>query len=289
MINNMNKTGTLTILGIIFLAFALTFVSAVTITDVSSSPAQAAPGEVVEVSINIENIHTFDIENINVRLDLSESPFAPYQSSSEQFLDELNDGDDEDFDFDIIVLPDTEPGIYKFPVEITYTKMGLISLTVNSQPELRVSLEDSVALIKGKENTISLRIVNSGLANAKFLYVRVNDISGIDVLSENEQYVGDVDSDDFDSIEYNVFIDAGTQNTVSFPVTLKYRDSTNKQFTEVKNVNLRVYSLEEAQRLGIVAKPSYTLFIGIGAVVLIYILYRIRKSYKKRKKMKEGR
>ena len=146
----------LIVLGIVLVVNILNIVSAVSITNVISSPAEIIPGQIADVSIEVENIFDYDVKNIRLKLDLTESPFAPYQSSSEKFLDELNDGDEEDFNFKLIVLPDTQSGIYKIPIQIMYsdnngtniTKNEVISLIVNSKPELKISIEDSV-IIKG--------------------------------------------------------------------------------------------------------------------------------------------
>ena len=116
------------------------------------------PGETAKISIEIENTLNADVSNVNVKLDLSELPFAPYQSSSESFSEEIKDGKDETFNFRIIALPTTSSGIYKIPVIITYldeddelkTDEGLISLIVNSNVELKVFSEDSV-LIRGRD------------------------------------------------------------------------------------------------------------------------------------------
>ena len=187
----MNSKNILLIL-LISLTF-ITFIDAVTIKDVSSLPNEIMPGEVATISIEVENIFENDVENLNVKIDLSEVPFAPYQSSSEEFLDELKDGDEETFTFKLIALPETSSGIYKIPVKINYdyeedniTKEELISLIVNSKPELKVSLEDSIILIKGKENEISLKIVNSGLGDSKFVYLKTSDIPGIKFLTNKE-------------------------------------------------------------------------------------------------------
>ena len=289
----MNKQITIIIGMLILLITGLSLLSAVSVKDVLSSPQEVAPGEVVDISIEIENIFSYEVYNLNVKLDLSEEdvPFAPYQSSSEEFIDELEDGDEEDFKFKLIVLPATASGIYKIPVEITYenmdgnssTKTDLISITVNSEPELKVSFEDTV-LIKGRENILSIKIVNSGLADVKFVYIQVKDVIGIRFFSEKEQYIGDIDSDDFDSVEYDVYINAGASNSIILPITLKFRDATNKEFTENKNVVLRTYSLKEAQDLGFVKKPGYTRYIVTLFLVLIYFGYRIRKRRKRKLK-----
>ncbi|MDP2628688.1 MAG: hypothetical protein Q8P15_02195 [Nanoarchaeota archaeon] len=291
-----NKKIFLTISAIFLVLTLLNFASAITIKDVESSPSEVAPGQRVDTTIRIENIFDYDVSNINVKMDLSTAPFAPHQSSSEKFLDALDSEEDEDFTFKLVALPETASGIYKIPVEITYedneginkSKKETISLVVNSNPELKISLDDSATLIKGQENEISIKIINSGLSDVKFVYLTISDSIGINFLSEKEQYIGDIDSDDFDTIRYSAYISKTSSNLINTPVVLKYKDSTNKDFLETKTLSLRVYSLEEAQNLGIVEKPSYTLYYILGAIVLIYLVYRWRKKRRLRK-LKEGR
>lgn len=305
-----SKTLLSIMLGILLVANIL-MVSAVTIKDVSSTPDEVEPGEVFDISIEIENTHYFNIEDIKVRLILTEEkgetnpltgiaetqgaevPFAPYQASSEKFLEDLESDKKEDFKFKLIVLPDTSTGVYKVGVEITYvdgegndySKDELISVIVNSKPELKVSLEDSIVLIKGQENTFSVRLVNSGLADVKFVYMNAREVSGMRYISEKEQYIGDVDSDDFDSVEFTVYIEEGASNSLHLPLNLKFRDATNKEFSQMKSVVLKVYTLEEARELGLVAKPSYKYQIIAGVVVVLYFGYR----YNKKRKMKRLR
>ncbi len=278
--------------------FGLTFlvlISAITIKDVSSSPEEIEPGEVSSVSIKIENILEDPVKNLNVKLDLSEVPFAPYQSSSEEFLEELDDGDEEKFTFKLIALPETASGIYKIPVLISYyygndneTKemVSLISLTVNSKPELKVSSEDSV-LIRGQDNEITIRVINSGLSDVKFVYVETSDSSGIKFLTNKEQYIGDINSDDFDSVNYKIRLDSDASDLINLPVILKYRDATNKEYIGTETIMLKTYSLKEAQTLGLVVKKSYTLYILIGILSGGYFTYRTIKKRRLKKKREE--
>lgn len=282
---------------ICILLISLTFISAISVTDVSSSPSEVSPGETVKVTLEIENIFTYDVSNLNVKLDLSEAnvPFAPYQSSSEKFLDELESGENEDFEFKLIVLPNTPTGIYKIPVEINYTygtanetgeKTELISITVNSEPELKVSLDDSSVLVRGQENTFSIKIVNFGLSDVKFVYIGINETSKMKIFSEKEQYIGDIDSDDFDSVKYTVYFEADAPNSISLPVTLKFRDSTNREFSETKYLTLKTYSLKEAQALGLIKKPNFIVYTILFVLVVGYIVYRILKKRKLKKDRK---
>ncbi|MCK5624599.1 hypothetical protein KAI04_02040 [Candidatus Pacearchaeota archaeon] len=287
----------LILLCMILISFS--FVTAVSITDVSSSPIEVVPGEIIDITLEIENIFNYDVTNLNVKLILSDAevPFAPYQSSSEKFLDNLDKGDEEDFKFKLITLPDTSTGIYKIPVEITYNyeddnltlpslKSELISVTVNSEPKLKVSLDDSIVLIKGKENTFRLKIINSGLSDAQFLYVTISNVSGLKFLNEKEQYLGDIDSDDFDNVEYNVIINEDASSSITFTVTLKFMDATNKEFIETTTLVLNTYSLKEAREIGIVDRPKITPYIVVFILIIGYIFYRIEKKRKLKKRKK---
>ena len=283
------KKQILTMTLVIFLS--LSFISAFSIKDVESSPEEVTPGQIIEVSIEIENIFSDDIENLIVKLDLSDEsiPFAPYQSSAEKFVEELEGGDEETLKFRLIALPSAQSGIYKIPVKTSYEnkeenvsikeEISLISLIVNSDVELKVFFEDSV-LIRGKENTFSIKIINSGFADVRFAYLTVHDVVGIRFISEREQYIGDIDSDDFDSVEYNAYIGPSASSLIKLPVTLKYRDATNKEFIEQKEISFKVYSLKEAQEFGLVQKSNYAIFLGAGVLVIFYIGYRIRKKRK---------
>jgi len=276
---------------------SLNLISAISITDVSSSPSEVAPGEIIDITIEIENIFDYDVTNLNVKLNLNEQeiPFAPYESSSEKFIEELDESDEEDFKFQLITLPETTTGIYKIPVEITYNyesinmtsqgkKSDLISITVNSEPELKIALDDSVVLIKGREEIFTLKVINSGLSDIKFLYVSVAETPNIKFLNEREQYLGDIDSDDFDNVDYDVLIGENAPNIITLPITLTFRDSTNKEFSENTNLILKTYSFQEAAELGLVERPKILIPVIIVLSVVGYIVYRILKKRKLKKK-----
>ena len=286
------------ILTICMVLISLSFVAAVSITDVTSTPEEVVPGEIVNIAIEIENIFEYDVLNLNVKLDLSsiDVPFAPYQSSSEKFLDELDKDDEEDLKFRLIVLPSTRTGIYKIPVEISYNykegnntlkgeKTELISVTVNSEPELKISLEDSIVLVRERENEFSIKIVNSGLSDVKFVYVTVNDAAGVRFISEKEQYIGDIDSDDFDSVDYTIYLKENTPSSINLLVNLRFKDATNKEFTESSNLVLKTYSLKEARELGLVKKPKIAPYIIVGILIIGFFVRR----YLKKRKLKKSR
>lgn len=276
--------------GIVLLIGVLSFISAVSITSVISTPSEVAPGEIVDLVIKLENTLENDIVNFRIKLDLANVPFAPYESSSEKFIDEISEGDKESFKFRLITVSSTPSGVYKIPVIIsykeneTYEQTETISLIVNSEPEVKILLDDTTGLIKGMKNELSVKIINSGLSDIKFAYLTVNNPAKIQFFSERESYIGDIDSDDFDSVDYNIFVSPDASSSIKFSVTLTFKDSANQLFTETEDLTLKTYSVKEAQSLGLINKPNYTIYIISVFGIIGFIIYRIRKKRKKRKK-----
>jgi hypothetical protein len=287
----MDKAKIIFLIAAFILAINILAASAVSIRGVTSNPSEVEPGGTASISISIENIFDYNVYSMDVNLDLSSVPFAPYQSSSEKFLDELDNGDKKTFNFNLIALPSASTGIYKIPVNISYendagnrsSKQEIVSITVNSAPKLTLSADSSSILIKGKENSLPVKIINSGLSDVKFLYLSLSDSGGIRILSANEQYLGDISSDDFDTATFSIYVNSNAFSSVNIPVTLKYLDSTNKEFTEVQQITVSTYSLDEAQKLGLVAKPNYFLYAIIPLILVIYLAYRFLKKRRLRK------
>ena len=280
----------LIIIGIIAVLL-INLASALTIDSVISSPAEIQPGERVNVELVIENNLGEDVEDVAVSLDLTNVPFAPYQSSSELSIDKIKDDNEEDLSFKLIADSDAKSGNYKLPVKIKYRinsenkeDSGLISLIVNAKPKLDVSVEDSV-LIKGKTADLKIKVTNSGLGEAKLLNIKLGNVLGIKMLSTDTVYIGSIDSDDFDTAIFRVIVSETAGSSIGLPLELSYTDSRNEQVKENKNIQARTYTENEAVKLGLVTKSrTATYIIGVIAIIVLYLIYRtIRKRLKKRK------
>lgn len=273
----------------IFIA-QLYLASALTISSVKSNPSEVQPGEKFALELKIENNLDKDVENVIVDLDLNEKiPFAPYQSSNEIRIEEIGEGDEEKVSFDLIAFSDAVSGTYTIPVHIKYnneTENFLVSVIINAKPKIDVSSEGSV-LIKGTSGKITLMIVNSGLGDAKFLSVSLSQVNGIDLTSPNRVYIGDIDSNDFDTADFNVFVSANAPSTISLPVELTYTDSRNNEVTENKIIIIKSYTQKEAISLGLINKNNTFLIIisVVGVLILFFIYRRIRKKARNKRNL----
>ena len=278
------------IFALIFIIAFMSLASAITISDVSTTPSSVAPGQTMTLKITLENNLNDDVTNLNVALDFSDPslPLAPYQSSSEQSIDELNRDDKETFDFKIISQPGAASGIYKIPVKISYLlndkleqKTGVVSVIVNSEPKITIASEG--ALVQGREMKITVQVINNGLSDVKLVSVEAQNPTNAIINPPLYNYIGSINSDDFDSVDYTIKPTSENAKSVSLSIVIKYKDAANKDYSDTKTITFPVYTQKDATSRGLITKSKTGTYIGVVVIlIIIYIFYRIRKSRKKR-------
>lgn len=283
----MKITNILILAVVLQLVLLTSLASAVTIKDISVSPSTVEPGKTASVRVSLENNFDEQIDNVQVAVDLTNVPIAP-KSSSSVFVEKIKSDKSDDFEFDISVNSDAEAGVYKFPVLIKYEfnnktiqEGSLVSLTVNAKPILDLSTDGF--LLANQKGTLTIKITNLGLAKARFLEANLGDSSGYQILSSKKNYIGDLNSNDFDSVSVSVF--ARNPGTVTVPVDLIYKDFANNEYAESKTVSVRIYSQEEALSLGLVTKSNTGTYVVLIIVLLVlYIIYRKIRKWMRTKK-----
>ncbi len=271
--------GTILILGV-------DLASAVVIQSVLTE--EIAPGESGLVRLDIENILKDDVEDISIRLDFTDLPFTPV-GSSEEGIDELNSGDDEEVSIRIKASNEIVPGDYKIPYVLTYyvdgekkERNGSIGIRVKGESELSFSVSAETPVV-GEEGVLNLKIVNRGFSDARFVLVNVFP-EGYTLLSEEEVYVGNVDSDDFETASFDVIFRNNQANLVAI---VEYRNFDNEVIKENINLPVTVYSRDQAVELGIIQKNNTLLYIGL--VVVLIVLWIVWRAVRKRRRIKQSR
>jgi len=284
------KYSMLALMSLMSLIILMSLASALVINSVTMNPTNIAPGDTSSITISLKNNGDNDLTDVSISLDFTNIPLAPYGSGSDYNINELNSGKIKDASFDIIAFNDAAPGIYKIPVKISYTEdsvvktqQSVIGVTINSEPIIDVVNQDGL-LLKGQNNKITLEVINKGLANVKFLEIDVGSSTFYNTISQDNVYIGDVDANDFQTADFNIFINNNAPRSVNLPVTVLYKDITNKQYTKTFDISLKTYTTQEAQSLGLVP-VSNTIYIVILIIVLIvvFIIYRIIRSRRRKR------
>ncbi|AJF63072.1 MAG: hypothetical protein QT11_C0001G0946 [archaeon GW2011_AR20] len=245
------------------------------VQEVFSQPNKVAPGEKLTIRIMLENFGEDEVSNVAVKLDLTDLPFAPVDSSTEQVTGKIEEDERKQLVFNLIALPEAEPRIYKIPLKITYNntvKESLISINVESKPELDLVLESS-ELVKVNDNgKIILKLINLGLSDIKSLRLTLIQVQGYEILSSNTVYISDIDVEDFETAEFTLI---ARERNPRLLFNINYKDVNNNEYAENKELALNVYTVEEAKQLGLVQNNIFlSILIPIITIVIIYFIYR---------------
>ena len=279
----------------LIIVLSLSFISALSITSVSTSPKEVNPGKSFNINVELDNNENNDIENVAVSLNLNNLPFSA--DTVEFDFDKIREDRSEIADFNLDAFDSATPKEYSIPIQITYyssddltkliTKSAIANIKVNSVPDVEIDVGDNY-LIEGQEGKISVKVVNKGIADIKFLEVNMGSISRANLLSSNNVYIGDLNSNDFDTADFTVAAKSGittSSTSLNVPITLIYRDVFNKEYTQTFDEPVKVYSKSEATKLGLITQNNlFTYILIIVILLVIYLVYRkIRKRMKKKK------
>lgn len=263
---------------------ALNLASAVTI---KAGYITVYVGQEEDISVKIENNENYDIEDISFALNFENLPLTSVGASSED-IDDINEDDDEKISFTIRPTSSAKPGDYNIPYTLTYVnsdtnekfvKNGSFGISVGAKTELDFVVETRENPVVGKEGTISLEIINSGLGEIKSISVEVFP-EGYELLSKEKVFVGTIDADDTDVATFDVIYQSASP---ILKAKITYKDFDNNDQTANVNLPFKVYSVEEAKKLGIIKENKAGIYV-LGAIVLILVWFiwrRIRKNKKK--------
>ncbi len=274
--------------GLIFLVFTLNVTSAII---VDAEYITIYPGEQKNIKINIENNLDYDIEDVSIALNLDSVPFN-FIGSSEKPLDNLDSDDDDSATFIIRASTDAIPGDYQIPYTVRYTntdtdekenKTGKFGIRISAKTNLDFVVETKNAIV-GKQGKISLKVINKGLGEVKFVSVQIFP-QNYELLSSDKAYIGNIDSDDSDFATFDVIF-RSSNPILSAKIT--YKDFDNNAKTEIINVPINVYTQEKALELGLIKKPNYIPYMIVAGILFLWYIIRKIKKRKKNKQLRRN-
>jgi len=261
-----------------------------TVDEYSTTPEKIQPGDFITVDITLKNGGKITVKDIDVTLELDESVMAPIGSGNTKRIKEILPGATGKVSFTLIADTSAEIKVYSVPLMLDYkdirnteyTDETRISLIMSAEPDLAMVVDSSEVSSPGSPGTVVLKVINKGIMDLKYLNARLVSTDQYDVLSpSNEEYIGNLDSDDFETIE---FIIKPKVKDIRLNVVVDFKDPYNKDYSKTYDLPLRVVSKAE---LGESKFPwGTTIIVLIVIAVVIYWLYRRRKKKKKSGKSK---
>jgi len=254
-----------------------------TISDVKTNPSEVEPGKSTVLAITLENTANSEIKDINLNLITNASPFS-LQGVGERHIISLGKRTNTILIFNLTANSDAAIQIYPLPLKLTYydiygnfyQRQDTIYVKVYAQPDVEVVV-DSNSLIVGRSGTITLKVLNKGLSSVKFTQLNILTNPSYNINSANSNYIGSINSDDYTTIDVKL---TPNQQNISLNLLLSYRDLDNKEYSNQINLNLKPYTIQEAQRNGLL--PGFPLtFVIILLVIIALIVWAVLRKKKK--------
>ncbi len=260
------------------------------VTDISIQPKQISPGEFAEINIQIKNLADSLLKDIKFKLDFSSStlPLAPYQSSSERRIAQLESKYQNSLSFKVIANPSASSGLYKIPLTITYNDergksynyTDIVAVMIGDLPKLNAYIKKSTVQQKNQVGKLTLEVANSGSTDLKFVELKLLPSDDYKLISTTDYYyLGDIDSDDTQSEEVDIYV-LDNQEKVSIPLQLKYFDANHKAYQQSFDLELPLYSSSELKKFGLISSNNNWVYLLI--IVLLVAGYFVYRKFKKK-------
>ena len=262
------------------------------VVSIETVPEQLSLGKPAQLAITVRNDAPILFKNIEAVLDIDRStiPIVPYKSSKELNIQSLDSSESYTFTFDIIAEEDAAAGVYKIPLSLRYrdannslyTRNDTFGILIGADADLAFSLEEFDTFQKGVSGDVVAAISNIGPTELKFMTIELLESDSYVILGASEEYLGNLDSDDFETSSYNIYIEDDDDVQLQFLVT--YKDTYNEEFEEAFSLSLPVYSKTEVQAYGL---DGETRSLGnyIFYLLLLFFVYYVYKGWAKEKRL----
>ena len=245
------------------------------ISDVQLSPEAVNPGRTATLTLEVQNNANSLLREVSTQLQLAETPFVPAQTATRKRVGDLATGSQATVTYQLTAQPEAHAGIYRIPVTLSFLdrngnsveQLDMIGVTVTTPQQTLANVDNVQRTDEGAE--VSVRIVNKGLSEIKFLETHVQEGEGYTIRAqERSAYLGNVDSDDWQTMRFNI---QSSAEQVQIPLTYTYQDTFNDPH-------------EQEQLLTITLPPAQGGGLGaVGIIALLLIAGGIYWVYKKRK------
>jgi hypothetical protein len=284
--------------------------AAVVIDSVSLEPERITPGNSGRLTLKLTNLADSVMKDINVKLDLTLEtlplpatgteaslrfdalPFVPTSSAGEKRIPMIKPGESVLVSYDIMVYPSASSRVYKLPVIVTYKdeidtefeKDDIVGIVVGSEPDVYVVIDSSDLVAGKKTGKVSFKFVNKGVTDIKFLDVVLKENGDYKIISSKEEYIGNIDSDDFESVEFSIYLNnnnnANEESVLDFPLHITFKDANNMDYDKEVDLKYQIRTPEEKGEAQ--SRSAMIIAVVVVLMLLVWIGYKVWERRRRR-------
>ena len=276
------------------------------IISVETNPETILPGQVFDLKIRVKNMADSVIKDVSLGLDMLLStisggsaaasksdildalPFAPLRSASEKRIRSIEPGSEVVFTYSLIAYADAQAKVYKVPIVLgfydlqgnEYSKTDVVGVVVSAKPDIYVVLDRATAKQTASRGEVTLRFVNKGLTDVKFVDVILERSDDYDVLSSEEVYIGNIDSDDYETADFDIFV-KGEGESIPLRVSYEFMNWNNEKVSRQAEIELRLCQPDDPRCNGKSGNTALVIMLIVVAAIAGLIIWRV---FRKRKR-----
>lgn len=257
------------------------------VTMINQDPYPAIPGDSVKLLFQINGVDNPDCGNVNFEL-VPKYPISlmPDQQASYSISAGIYQQDYKSFflaPYNVKVSESALNG--DNPIEVRYNfgnNEGYISKQFDlNVKDVRAKFEVHVKSYNPNTKTITFEILNIASSNVKAITVEVPQQKGISIEGSSDNIVGDLDSNEYTTADFNV---KSMPSSGNITLNLHYSDAINDRRVVTENVSFDANNFTAQAQKKSHASTYIILILIAGA-----IWYYIRRRNKKKKALKEKR
>jgi hypothetical protein len=258
-----------------------------TISSVVTNPAELVPGKSGEIKVGITNYAKFTMRNVKLTLPTSATSFTGFDSGADRFISSIGPGQTVYETFKVLVsgsatskVQDTAITMtYEDEIGTSYSKTINVGLIINEHPQYLVNVEESTIFYQGQTGNVVFSIANTGTSEMKFAILELlpADDEEYEIISAPKVYVGNLESDDYETITYKVHVNS-VEESVPFKLQLSYKDTINAEYNDNIVLHYKVYSKSKAASYGLAVVPgigSYMMYLMVFVLVIVFTIFMV--------------
>ena len=259
----------------------------------SIEPESIIPGKKTKVKFTFANPTDSVIKEITIKPNFDNTPFTPINSIAERRIPVLKGSEEATLIYELIADPSYETKPYKIPITISYNdfngrlinKSDIIGLLIKPDISYIIDVEETEVYSRGDVGSVVLSISNIGFSDMKFVSLELEDSEYYQVIEHPRIYLGNLDSDDFETAEFKIKV----KKSGKIPLKLKvsYKDIYNNEQNEGEIVDLPIYSAGEAVSYGLIT-PKSSFANLVFYILIIMFIYSWWKEWRAQKDLGKG-